>query len=54
MARRADYRCLACGHEWSAMVSGGRLPLKQPHSVECPACKGAYFKWVNQEDFSRA
>ena len=43
----AEYRCLKCGYEWSKQVEGGTLPLKHPHSDECPKCRSAYFVWTN-------
>lgn len=42
----AHYRC-ACGHAWQTRVEGGGLPLRHPHSGECPACSSVYFRWTN-------
>lgn len=43
----AEYLCLGCGHRWAATIEGGPLPLKHPHSTECPRCGHLLFKWLN-------
>lgn len=37
---KAEYRCLACGHQWQ----------QEPARGPCPVCQHDYVKWENYEE----